>query len=322
MTFAAGETERVVEVSIADDEVDEDPADGAVAETFTVTLSGPSASAELGEAASAEGSIEDDDERGVSLSRGRLTVTEGRSESYTVVLGSKPVAEVTVTVRVPSGAGVTVRPGRLTFTPANWSEAQRVTVSGVEDENAVAEPAVTLAHGASGGDYEDETVAGVLVTVIETDVSTLVIADASGLESAGVLGFVVSLSAATGRAVTVDYATVDGTAEAGTDYAAASGTLTFAAAATEAQTIAVTIVNDDEDEVATETFTVALSNASSNAVLGVANATGTIEDEDETVAPNTPPRVVRDIEQQGLTRGASRRRWTCRGCSRTRRVTS
>ena len=280
VTFAAGETERVVEVSIADDQVDEDPADGAVAETFTVTLSGPSASAELGEAPSAEGSIEDDDERGVSLSRGRLTVTEGRSESYTVVLGSKPVAEVMVTVRVPSGAGVTVRPGRLTFTPANWSEAQRVTVSGVEDENAVAEPAVTLAHGASGGDYEDETVPGVLVTVIETDVPTLVIADASGLESAGVLGFVVSLSTATGRAVTVGYETADDTAEAGTDYTAASGTLTFAAGATGPQTITVEVTEDGVDEGEGETFTVALRSPT-NAVLGDASAEGNIEDDDE-----------------------------------------
>ena len=280
VTFAAGETERVVEVSIADDQVDEDPADGAVAETFTVTLSGPSASAELGEAPSAEGSIEDDDERGVSLSRGRLTVTEGRSESYTVVLGSKPVAEVTVTVRVPSGAGVTVRPGRLTFTPANWSEAQRVTVSGVEDENAVAEPAVTLAHGASGGDYEDGTVPGVLVTVIETDVPTLVIADASGLESAGVLGFVVSLSTATGRAVTVGYETADDTAEAGTDYTASSGTLTFAAGATGPQTITVEVTEDGVDEGEGETFTVALRSPT-NAVLGDASAEGNIEDDDE-----------------------------------------
>ena len=280
VTFAAGKTERVVEVSIADDQVDEDPADGAVAETFTVTLSGPSASAELGEAPSAEGSIEDDDERGVSLSRGRLTVTEGWSESYTVVLGSKPVAEVTVTVRVPSGAGVTVRPGRLTFTPANWSEAQRVTVSGVEDDNAVAEPAVTLAHGASGGDYEDGTVPGVLVTVIETDVPTLVIADASGLESAGVLGFVVSLSTATGRAVTVGYETADDTAVAGTDYTAASGTLTFAAGATGPQTITVEVTEDGVDEGEGETFTVALKSPT-NAVLGDASAEGNIEDDDE-----------------------------------------
>ena len=43
------------------------------------------------------------------------------------------------------------------------------------------------------------------------------------------LDFAVTLSAAPATAVTVDYATADGTATAGEDYEAASGTLTFEA---------------------------------------------------------------------------------------------
>ena len=44
--------------------------------------------------------------------------------------------------------------------------------------------------------------------------------------------FTVSLSAASGRDITVDYATSNGTATAGADYTATSGTLTISAGAT------------------------------------------------------------------------------------------
>ena len=55
------------------------------------------------------------------------------------------------------------------------------------------------------------------------------VADANVEEGPGaVLSFAVSLSRRIGRTITVDYATSDGTATAGTDYTATSGTLTFA----------------------------------------------------------------------------------------------
>jgi len=66
--------------------------------------------------------------------------------------------------------------------------------------------------------------------------------------------FTVTLSAAGTDDVTVDYATADGTAEAGTDYVATSGTLSFASGTTTAQTISVTI-NGDTVDTTDETFT-------------------------------------------------------------------
>ncbi len=70
--------------------------------------------------------------------------------------------------------------------------------------------------------------------------------------------FTVSLSAASGRPVTFDWATAPGTAAAGTDYVSATGSRTIAAGATSA-TIAITVNGDVVDE-ADETFTVTLSN--------------------------------------------------------------
>ena len=89
------------------------------------------------------------------------------------------------------------------------------------------------------------------------------------------------LGAASGREVTVAYATSDDTAEEPGDYASASGTLTFGAG-DRVKTITVTTEDDALDEADGETFTVKLSNPV-NATLATdgTTATGTITDNDE-----------------------------------------
>ena len=92
-----------------------------------------------------------------------------------------------------------------------------------------------------------------------------------------IISFEVTLSAAASEPVTVDWSTADGTATAGEDYVASSGTLTFAAGDM-AQTIEVTVLDDAHDE-GEETFTLRLSNAV-GAELADAEATGTIANSD------------------------------------------
>src|SRR5262249_39351596 len=70
--------------------------------------------------------------------------------------------------------------------------------------------------------------------------------------------FTVTLSAASDAPVTVDWATADGTAAAGTDYVAAGGTLTIPAGETTG-TIGVAVLGDLVSE-ADEWFTVRLTN--------------------------------------------------------------
>ena len=72
------------------------------------------------------------------------------------------------------------------------------------------------------------------------------------------LDFAVTLHRAAAHEVSVDYATADGTAAAGADYTAASGTLTFAAGETE-KTVSVALLDDAIDE-GKETFKLKLSN--------------------------------------------------------------
>ena len=89
--------------------------------------------------------------------------------------------------------------------------------------------------------------------------------------------FTVSLDAPAGQTSTVNYATADGTALAGSDYSAASGTVSFAPGES-SKTITVSVLGDAVVE-PNETFTITLS-APSNLVLGDASGTGTINNDD------------------------------------------
>jgi hypothetical protein len=85
------------------------------------------------------------------------------------------------------------------------------------------------------------------------------------------------LSVRSSETVTVDYATADGTAEQGTDYIAARGTITFPPGTTN-QPVTIQIMGDANDELE-ETFLVNLSNPV-NATLGDGQAICRIVDDD------------------------------------------
>jgi subtilisin family serine protease len=89
--------------------------------------------------------------------------------------------------------------------------------------------------------------------------------------------FTVTLSSASSQTVTVAYATANGSATAGSDYVAASGSLTFSPS-TVTQTINVTINGDTTIE-ASETFSVTLSSPV-NAVLADGTGIGTIANDE------------------------------------------
>ena len=118
--------------------------------------------------------------------------------------------------------------------------------------------------------------AGISTTVLGP--AALTVADARAQEGTDeTLDFTVSLSRATRAAVTVAYATADGTATAGSDYTARKGELTFAAGETE-QTVSVPVLDDAHDE-GEETLTLRLS-AATGAVIADGEATGTIKNTD------------------------------------------
>ena len=87
----------------------------------------------------------------VRVSPNRLSLAEGGSGAYTVVLSHAPMGPVTVGVSSDNPA-VTVATSSLTFTTLNWNMARSVTVTGAGDADAVDE-AATITNAASGGGY-------------------------------------------------------------------------------------------------------------------------------------------------------------------------
>ncbi len=118
--------------------------------------------------------------------------------------------------------------------------------------------------------------------VVSPSVSIDDVSAVEGNSGTTVMSFPVTLSAASTKSVSVNYATSNGTATAPADYAAASGTIRFAPGET-SKPIQVAVVGDTSYE-PSETFTVALSNPV-NATIAVASATGTLENDDPLVRP-------------------------------------
>jgi hypothetical protein len=135
-------------------------------------------------------------------------------------------------------------------------------------------------------------------------------------EGAGTVNVTVKRVGGRKGAVSVDYATVDGTATAGQDYTARSGRLTFADNET-TKTISVPVLNDSADE-PDETFSLRLSGPSSNATVGAPRETVTVLDDDapepQPAGDATPPSFAMSERHE---RRASRRgvfSFRVRGC--------
>ena len=110
----------------------------------------------------------DDDTAGVTVDPTSLTITEGGSDTYTVVLNSQPPGDVTITPSVPTGADFSVSPQTLTFTMDNWDTEQTVTVQASQDQDGKNEAARSITHTVSG--YGTVATAdGVSVTVTDDD---------------------------------------------------------------------------------------------------------------------------------------------------------
>ncbi len=218
-----------------------------------------------------------------TLSVGNARAEEGGTLVFTVRLSESAGAAVTVDYATSDGAATegqdyTAASGTLTFAAGVLEQA--VEVAALTDRAEEGDETFTVSlSNPSGATLADGEAAGTVVNVAPPP-PVVSVADARADEG-GTLVFTVRLSEAADAAVTVDYATSDGTATAGEDYTAAAGTLTFAAGVLE-QTVEVAALEDRTDE-GDETFTVSLSNPS-GATLADGEATGTVAN----VAPPLP----------------------------------
>lgn len=138
--------------------------------------------------------------------------------------------------------------------------------------------------------------------------ATLSIADSApqteGNTGTKAFEFTVSLSLPSALTVTVNYATADGTANAGSDYVVTSGTLTFTPGET-TKTVTVT-VNGDTSIESDETFYVNLASPA-NAAIGNFQGVGTIVNDDAPPLPRLATSETLPFDSQVIgTTSASR----------------
>ena len=297
LAFTAGQTSKTIQVSIIDDTIDDDN------ETFTLTLSSP---------------------YGAQISDATGTGTISNSEPVQDPPVEDPPAQDPVVLLTASFANVPsdhngenftfqlsfsenveagyarIRDHAFTVTGATIDSARRITQGSNQGWNVEVNPtgneAITITlpettdcDASRAICTDDSRKLSHLTSAIVTGPPAISVSDATVQEAEeAVLVFSITLSHASSRTVTVDYATSDGTAQAGSDYTAASATLTFNAGET-SQTVEVTVLTDSENE-GQETLTLTLSNPS-QATLDDATATGTIENGESSSGTQEDPPV-------------------------------
>ena len=205
--------------------------------------------------------------------------------TFTVTLSAAAAGPVTVAYSTAdgtatSGSDYVAASGNLTFAAGETSKTIQVTVNGdtaaegneaftVRLANAAG---ATIADGSATGTLTNDDAAITLPALSVGDVSIR-----EGDSGTAELMFVVTLDKAATGPVTVNYATANGTATAGSDYAALTGTLTLAAGET-SQMVHV-VVNGDTAVEPNETFSFSLSNAT-GATIADATAVAQITDDD------------------------------------------
>ena len=112
--------------------------------------------------------VDDDETVGVtSTGAASISVTEGASVTYTLVLTAQPTGPVMIALVSGDTTSVTVT-STVSFSTTDWNTAKTVTVTGVEDADVAGE-SVTISYGISGGGYDGVTLAAQSVVVIDND---------------------------------------------------------------------------------------------------------------------------------------------------------
>jgi CSLREA domain-containing protein len=221
---------------------------------------------------------------GPTISFGGTSVREGDAGTTNAVIpvGLSIAIGQTVTVdystlAMTATSGVDFQPvsGTLTFAPGETLKS--VTVPVIGDRLNEFNETFTLSLSNETNAFIDFSSNPPVTTILDDDAPPSVsVSDAGLVEPASGTAtavFNVGLSYPSGKVVTVNFATADGTAKAGSDYQAASGTLAFAPGET-TKTVSV-VVNSDAEAEPVETFALNLSNPS-NVSLARAQGTGTI----------------------------------------------
>jgi hypothetical protein len=283
LTFSPGQTSQTISVPVYGDTRDE------YTEIFYMDFRGPTNAVLVGGVAS--GLIVDDDPP-PALTINDVTLAEGNSGTtsavFTVSLSAASGKTVNVNLAARDG---TAQAGNndyvpwgsyLSFAPGETAKTVTIQVTGdmrdEYDENFVVDLWIDSLYAEYASIADGQGVGTILDDDPPPALSISDVSLAEGRSGVTYFVFTVSLSAASDKTVSVDYATANGTATtANSDYVATSGTLTFAPGET-TKTITVQVKGDRKKE-ANETFYLNLS-AALNALLEDGQGRGTILNDD------------------------------------------
>ncbi|MGC1469092.1 MAG: Calx-beta domain-containing protein [Sphingorhabdus sp.] len=272
LTIAAGDTTATITIPVNGDTLYEND------ESLAVNLSSANTANAV---ASATVTIANDDAK-PALTVDSVNVDEGGVATITVSIDAAAGKDIVVNYAAVDGTAIspddyTLAAGSLTI-PAGSTTATLV-VNAAQD--TLFEGVETYSVNFTSADTSNTAASTASIQIDVTDPMPQVsISDPVAVTEGGVpsLVFTVSLDSASGVPVTLDFATADGTAIAGADYSAASGSLTFAPGET-VKTITVPLLDDTLYEPTAETLAVNLSNVvGANVADGAAE--GTINDND------------------------------------------
>ncbi|WP_293395506.1 Calx-beta domain-containing protein, partial [Nevskia sp.] len=283
-------------------------------ETFLVNLSSPSG-ATIADAQGQGTIVNDDAAAAPSFSVNDVSISEGNSGTknitFTVTLSPAATSAVAVSAATANGTATagsdyTGGSATLSFTVGQTSKTVSLPVKGdttVEPDETFF---VNLMNPTGGAVIGDAQGVGTIVNDDGPATPSLAINDVSLSEgNAGTsnAAFTVSLSAAATGPVTVAYATANGTATAGSDYVAGSGTLTIPTGST---SVTVNVaVNGDTAVEPDETFVINLSGASGATIADGQGQGSIVNDDTATTAPSFSINDVSVVEGNSGTRNAT-----------------
>jgi probable HAF family extracellular repeat protein len=288
LTFAPGQLTQQVAIAVVGDRNVE-----FGQEDFFLVLSNPSSNASAGVSGRVE--IWDDEPR-ISISPGSLTVTEGNAGTtdavFTVSLSNAYDQDVTVDYATSddgdyspdsaqAGIDYLATAGALRFTPGQTSQTIRVPILGDQIGELDEYFYLNLQSASSNAVLNSNYSVGVILNDDPPEISIYDVTWQEGNTGTTGVTFGVGLSFATTQAVSVKYATANGSGTAGSDYQAASGPLNFAPGETW-KTITVQ-VNGDRLPEANETFFINLSSPT-NATIADGQGVCTILDDEPRIS--------------------------------------
>ena len=286
----AGQRTARIAVRVLEDTLDEDT------ETFTLQVHNPAGATLAGGVGTLEatGTITDDTDPVTDLLVENVEADEGAYATFAVTLLTDRGSTVTVNYQTVNGTAVASRSGA----PGDYEPASgtleflngsagtqyvdvRLLPDDIDEEDY--ETFGLRLSSASNASAPRDAATGLIRD--QNSTPGLSVSDVEG-EEGKTFTFTVRLDEPSGREVTARYATFDGSAIAGSDYSAKSGTLRFPPGVTE-RTVSVPTRNDGELEHVAEVFTLELLSVT-NAYrdFGGPGGYGTIVDNEE---PGAPP---------------------------------